>query len=72
MTKAYMESTIRISTTPKELRRLADKMEKRYEELRPGDSTFIAILAYLEDRTMIALHADQEGIERDKKDSQKQ
>lgn len=32
---------IRFITTPEELRRLADKMEQTYKQLRPGDSKVI-------------------------------
>jgi hypothetical protein len=54
------DNKIIITMSPEDLRRLADEMEERWNELRPGDSTFVDIIGYLEDKTRICLHLDQE------------
>ena len=59
MASSYKEPiTINITMTPKELRDLADNMEYKFPKLRPGDSTFVAFLAYDKDY-VVKLMLDQ-------------
>jgi len=53
------EREIIVVANPDELRNLADKMEKRYEELTIGQTTFVDFLGY-QDGFKVCLHLDQE------------
>lgn len=55
---AREEREIILTMNPKELRRLADKMEKRYKDLSIGDSCFVNILSYKDPK--VVLNLDQE------------
>jgi hypothetical protein len=58
--KARESRKITISANPDELRALADKMERRYERCRVGDTTFVDFINYdPEEKLTIALHFDQ-------------
>lgn len=52
------ERKIIITMSPDELRKLADKMETRWANLKTGDSTFVDFLHHESDFT-INLHLDQ-------------
>ncbi len=62
MATARYDNKLILTMSPKELRDLADKMEKRYAELHVGQTTFVDILHYARDDrdTMVVLHLDQE------------
>jgi len=55
----YEEKKIVIFASPVELRKLADKMEKRWQNLKPGNTTFIDFLVH-KDELKVCLHLDQE------------
>ena len=57
--KAREERTITITMTPVELRNLADEMERRWENLQVGQSTFVDFLHHSFELS-ICLHLDQE------------
>lgn len=54
------QKDIIITTNPKALRDLADKMERDFPKLRWGESSFIDIIGYIGQNTKIAVHAEQE------------
>ena len=54
--KAREEKKLIITANPEELRALADKMERRWEKLRAGESTFVDFLDY---EAGVHLHLDQ-------------
>ena len=59
---AYKEpETIHIQTSPKRLRELADKMEKKWPTLMAGDSTFVGYL-HCDRDLVIKLNIDQEAM----------
>ncbi len=62
MVTARYEKKLILTMSPKELRDLADKMEKRWKELKLGQPTFVDILHHAKDDqdTMVVLHLDQE------------
>ena len=41
MNDGFVEHTIHWMTTPNQLREIADKMEKKYQNAKPGDSTIV-------------------------------
>lgn len=53
------EKLIHIKMSPVELRELAHRMDKAFEERIPGHSTQIAVIAYSDD-VKICLHMDQD------------
>ena len=55
----YEEKKIVIFASPVELRKLADEMEKRWQNLKPGNTTFIDFLVHKDD-LKVCLHLDQE------------
>ena len=59
MPSAYEERVIKITFNPKELRILADKMERTWPKLRLGQTTFIDLF-YTNERVPIHVHLDQE------------
>ena len=65
MPTGRVEKKIVVTMNPKELRDLADKMEKDFPKSGIGDSTFIDFLVYSQD-LQIHLHADQEWFMKNK------
>lgn len=59
MSKMREERKIKITMSPNELRRLADKMEEVYLKGMWGDSTFVDFLGYSSDM-QVCLYIDQE------------
>lgn len=55
----HEERTISLTFSPKELRRLADKMEKRFPLLMPGDNTCVEA-KQIQPGVMVLIHLDQE------------
>jgi len=60
MNRVYELREINISTNPKYLRDLADKMEQHWPKFKVGQDTFVDIIGYTEDGTMIKVNMDQE------------
>ncbi len=62
MATVHYENKLILTMSPKELRVLADKMEKRWTKLHAGDTTFVDILHHARDDrdTMVVLHLDQQ------------
>jgi len=62
MVDTRYEHKLILTMSPKELRDLADKMEKVWPTLRPGQSTFVELLHYPKDDrgTWVELHLDQQ------------
>ena len=56
--RAREERKIIITMSPKELRDMADEMEKRWKYLKPGQSTFVDFINY-DENFLICLHLDQ-------------
>ncbi len=56
---AREERKVIITMSPKELRDLADKMEKKWPKLKPGDSTFVDLI-HCSDDLQVVLNLDQE------------
>ena len=53
-------TTTKIFMSPKELRELADKMDARWKRIRPGESTYVAIIDMTDDGLVrTELHLDQ-------------
>lgn len=65
MASILEEKKITITMSPKELRDLADKMERDFPKKKIGDSCFIDIIGYTKD-FRIDLHADQEWFNKNK------
>lgn len=59
---ARQENKIILTMSPKELRDLADKMEKRWATIKLGETTFVDFLHYADGSldSAIVLHLDQE------------
>jgi hypothetical protein len=64
MNRVHELHEINISTSPVYLRKLADKMEEKWPTLRAGDSTFVDIIGYTKDGTMIKINIDQEWFDK--------
>lgn len=62
MATAHYQNKLIITMSPKELRDLADKMEKRWTELRAGQECFVDILHYSTGGSdpMVVLYLDQQ------------
>ena len=55
----HEERKIIIRMNPDQLRKMADKMEKEYPKMAPGQSTFIDFLGY-SNTLQVYLHVDQQ------------
>jgi hypothetical protein len=60
----YLRQILTISTTPRELREIADKMEEKWPMLRTGDSTVVAE-RFMGDNVTVAFSVDQAAYTRD-------
>ena len=59
---AYKEPlTIMVFSSPKELRKWADKIEETYPKLLPGDNTFVDFI-HCSKELVIKLHIDQDAM----------
>jgi len=65
MASAHEENKVIITMSPKELRDLADKMEREFPKKKLGESCFIGILGHTK-TSMVVLHADQEWFHKNK------
>lgn len=68
MSFGQLAISVRLFSTPTELRRLADKMEREFPKRTPGETNHIERLEYVAKNggptLIIDLHADQARIER--------
>lgn len=61
MTTIHRSTEYKILTNPATLRKIADKMERRFPEMRLGESTFIDVLGYV-NGDMVCIYADQQAM----------
>ncbi len=61
--KAREERNIILTMNPDELRALANKMERRWEKITMGQTTFVEFL-HFSDELKISLHLDQDYFHR--------
>ena len=63
MNDGFVEHTIHWMTTPNQLREIADKMEEKYKNAKPGDGTIVKHIVFnVTDDIIysIDIHYDQE------------
>lgn len=65
MAHLYEQRDIIVTISPKELRDLADTMERDFTKKKLGDSCFIDVIGY-GDGFRVLLHADQEWFHKSK------
>lgn len=65
MSSVMEERTIIVTMSPKELRDMADKMERQFPKKKIGDSCFIDFLGY-GDGFKVALYGDQEALRKER------
>ena len=63
---ARKDNKIILTMSPEDLRSLADKMEEKWNNIRLGESTFVAMLSYK--NPVVHLHLDQEYFHKLKKE----
>ena len=58
---SWLEKRVHVDMTPKDLRMIADKMEKQFQEAQYGDDT--AVYEWkIDNTTSVVFHWDQERI----------